>query len=400
MKLPGAGTAGSCEVCERHAESMYRIEGMDCHDEVALLERRLKHVSGFEGLTADVVNQRLFVRYDAARVTSADLVAAIGETGMRAWLDHERPHAPLEGASRRRLRFVVASGIALAAGLVLEHAQMWPTAARLAFLAAIACGSALTLGRAIQAARAFSLDINVLMLIAAGGAIAIGQWSEAATVMFLFALAQWLETRSMERTRRAIRELMDLAPEEAVVRRGGAEHQVRVDDLQVGETIVVRPGGKIPLDGLIVAGISQINQAPITGESLPVDKGPGDEVFAGTINGTGALEVHVTRVGHDTTLGRIISLVEVAQAQRAPAQTFVERFARVLHSGGDRARGGRRGRAAGDARSTVHSLGVPRARAAGDFLSVCAGDLDACLDCLRPGRRGPQGRTDQRRTSS
>jgi Zn2+/Cd2+-exporting ATPase len=328
MSRAGLGAASTCDVCERHAESVYRIEGMDCHDEVAVLERRLKHVPGFEGLTADVVNQRLWVRYDAARLAPADLVAAIAQTGMRAWLHHERPIAPLDGASRRRLLLVVASGITLAAGLALDHAGLWPAAALLAFLAAIACGSALTMRRAIAAARAFSLDINVLMLVAVGGAIALGQWSEAATVIFLFALAQWLETRSMERTRRAIRELMDLAPSEALVRRGGVERRVKVDDLEVGETLVVRPGEKIPLDGRIVAGTSQINQAPITGESLPVEKRAGDEVFAGTINGTGALEIRVTRIGHDTTLGRIISLVEMAQAQRAPAQAFVERFAR------------------------------------------------------------------------
>ena len=312
----------------QHAESMYRVEGMDCHDEVTLLQRRLSHVPGFKGLTADVVNQRVLVRYDAARVTSADLVAAIGETGMRAWLHHERPHAPLDGASPWRLRFVVASGAALALGAVLASMGVAPVAARTAFLVALASGSVLTVGRAVRSARAWSFDINVLMLVAVSGALVIGEWSEAATVMFLFALAQWLETRSMERARRAIRDLMDLAPDEAVVRRLGAGQQVRVADLQVGETIVVRPGGRIPLDGRILAGTSQINQAPITGESLPVDKGPGDEVFAGTINGTGALDIEVTRVGHDTTLGRIISLVEVAQAERAPAQTFVERFAR------------------------------------------------------------------------
>src|SRR5512135_2655802 len=161
MTLSRPAAVVSCEVCEQHAESMYRIEGMDCHEEVALLERRLKHVPGFEGLTADVVNQRLFVRYDAARVTSADLVAAIGETGLRAWLQHERPKAPLDGASRWRLRLIVASGLALAAGLALEHVYAWPAAARLAFLATLGCGSALTVRRAIQSARAFLFDINV-----------------------------------------------------------------------------------------------------------------------------------------------------------------------------------------------------------------------------------------------
>ncbi len=328
MTRPRAGRDVACEVCERHAESVYRVEGMDCHEEVALLERRLKPLPGFEGLTADVVNQRLWVRYDAARVSSADVVAAIGHTGMRAWLQHERPTAPLGGAGRLRVAGVIVSGAALVGGLALERAGAPHAAAWLAYAAAIACGSALVLRRALSAARSFALDINVLMLVAVAGAMALRQWAEAATVIFLFALAQLLETRSMERARRAIRELMDLAPGEALVRRNGAEQRVKAGDVAVGDTILVRPGEKIPLDGRVLAGTSEVNQAPITGESLPVEKGVGAEVFAGTINGTGALEITVTRVGHDTTLGRIISLVEVAQAQRAPAQAFVERFAR------------------------------------------------------------------------
>jgi Cd2+/Zn2+-exporting ATPase len=328
MSAASAGARAACEVCERHAESIYRIEGMDCHEEVALLERRLKPLPGFEGLTADVVNQRLWVRYDAARVTSEQVVTAIAQTGMRAWLQHERPVAPLNGTGRARLVMVTVSGVALAFGFLLGFGGAPPAVAWAAFALSVLVGSGLTLGRALSAARILSLDINVLMVIAVIGAMALGQWAEAATVIFLFALAQLLETRSMERARQAIRGLMDLAPGEAIVRRGGTEERVRVDDLAVGELIVVRPGEKIPLDGRIVAGTSSVNQAPITGESLPVDKRAGDDVFAGTINGTGALEVSVTRVGHDTTLGRIISLVEVAQAQRAPAQAFVERFAR------------------------------------------------------------------------
>jgi Zn2+/Cd2+-exporting ATPase len=166
------------------------------------------------------------------------------------------------------------------------------------------------------------------MLVAVAGAVAIGEWTEAATVVFLFALAQLLETRSMERARHAIRGLMDLASKEALVRRDGVERLVNVDLVGLGETIVIRPGEKIPLDGRVLSGESQVNQAPITGESLPVDKRRHDEVFAGTINGRGALEVSVTHALRDTTLARIISLVEHAQAQRAPSQAFVERFAR------------------------------------------------------------------------
>jgi Zn2+/Cd2+-exporting ATPase len=168
----------------------------------------------------------------------------------------------------------------------------------------------------------------VLMTIAVFGAIALGEWSEAAAVVFLFAAAQYLESRSMDRARHAIRALMDLTPADALVIRGGHEHRVPVDDVRTGDVLRIRPGAKVPLDGVVTAGASDVNQAPITGESLPVDKHPGDELFAGTINGRGALEMHVTRLRRDTTLARIIHLVDRAQAQRAPTQAFVERFAR------------------------------------------------------------------------
>jgi Cd2+/Zn2+-exporting ATPase len=167
------------------------------------------------------------------------------------------------------------------------------------------------------------------MLIAVVGAIAIGEWSEAAMVTFLFALAQWIESRNMERARLAIRALMELSPNEALVHRDGRDVRVPVDTVLIGDVLVVRPGEKIPLDGVVAAGDSEVNQAPITGESLPAVKQPGDEVFAGTINGHGALTVRVTHLRGDTTLARIINLVEHAQSERAPSQTFVERFARI-----------------------------------------------------------------------
>jgi len=174
-----------------------------------------------------------------------------------------------------------------------------------------------------------SLDINVLMLVAVVGAVALGQWSEAAAVVFLFAFAQTLEARTMERARTAVRALMALTPAEVLVRDQAGERTLAVDLVKPGAIIVVKPGEKLPLDGEVVAGVSAVNQATVTGESIPVDKGPGDEVFAGTINGRGALDVRVTRLQRDTTLARIIHLVERAQAQRAPVQTLIERFGRI-----------------------------------------------------------------------
>jgi Cd2+/Zn2+-exporting ATPase len=317
----------SCAVCEIHAESTFKIDGMDCREEVAILERRLKHLPGLEDFVADLVGQRLRVRYDAAKLSTTAIAEAIAQTGMRAWLEHEHPVGPTAPATVRQL-LVVSSGVMLVAGVVLQWLAAPAVLVHTVFAVAIVTGGVYTARRALAATRVLSLDINVLMLVAVIGAVAIGQWSEGATVTFLFALAQILETWSMDRARTAIRALMSLTPAEALIHRDGVEKRVRVEDVRPGEVVYVRPGEKIPLDGLVIGGASPVNQSPITGESLPVDKADGDEVYAGTINGHGALEVRVTRLGRDTTLARIIALVELAQAQRAPSQTFVEKFAR------------------------------------------------------------------------
>jgi Cd2+/Zn2+-exporting ATPase len=317
----------SCAVCEIHAESIFKIDGMDCREEVAILERRLKHLPGLEDFVADLVGQRLRVRYDAAKLSTSAITEAIGHTGMRAWLEHEQPVGHSAAATSRQA-LVIISGLALAVGLLLQWFGAPVFLDRVAFAAAIATGGIYTARRAWAATRVMSLDINVLMLVAVVGAMAIGQWSEGATVTFLFAFAQILEARSMDRARHAIRALMDLSPAEALVHRDGAEIKVRVDDVRPGEILVVKPGEKIPLDGIVTSGDSPVNQAPITGESLPVEKSTGQEVYAGTINGYGALEIRVTHLRRDTTLARIIALVELAQSQRAPTQAFVEKFAR------------------------------------------------------------------------
>jgi Cd2+/Zn2+-exporting ATPase len=319
-------TTATCPVCELHAESTFRIEGMDCHEEVAILQRRLGGLKGLEALEADVVGQRLKIKYDAAALSTATIAEAVAQTGMRAWLETEQAVPPSAGSWRDRL--VLASGVAFGLGLTAQFfapaVPPWPL-----YLISAVCGGIPVGRRAWTSARAGVLDINVLMVIAVVGAITLGEWTEAASVVFLFALAQLLETRAMERARGAIRALMELAPSEARVRRQGAELTVPIDDVRVGETVLVQPGAKVPLDGRVTAGESAVNQAPVTGESLPVDKGTGDEVFAGTINGRGALDVEVTHLRRDSTIARIIDLVDRAQAQRAPSQAFIERFARV-----------------------------------------------------------------------
>jgi Cd2+/Zn2+-exporting ATPase len=321
-----ANKHGVCTVCEIHAESVFKIDGMDCREEVAILERRLKHLPGLEELVPDLVGQRLRVRYDAAKLSTSLIVEAVAQTGMRAWLEHEQPVGHTAAATARQT-LVVMSGASLAAGLAAQFFGAPALTVQAACLVSIVTGGIYTARRAWAATRVMSLDINVLMLVAVIGAIIIGEWAEGATVTFLFAFAQILEARSMDRARNAIRALMDLTPPEALVRRNGIEERLRVEDVKLGEILLIKPGEKIPLDGVVVSGSSPVNQAPITGESLPVEKSLRHDVYAGTINGYGALDIRVTHLRQDTTLARIISLVEVAQAQRAPSQAFVERFA-------------------------------------------------------------------------
>ena len=221
---------------------------------------------------------------------------------------------------------------AAAAGLVLLGCTLgllavYPWWATVVFVAAALIGSIFPAQRALQSVRRGTLDINALMVIAVLGAVAIGEFEEAAMVVSLFAAAQWLEAQSLDKARKAIGRLLDSSPTDVVIRDAAGEHRVGVDAVALGALMIVRPGEKLVLDGVVLSGRSDVNQAPITGESQPVEKSEGDEVFAGTINGHGALAVTVTRRRADTTLARIIHLVETAQAQRAPVQQFIDRFA-------------------------------------------------------------------------
>src|SRR5437762_2854324 len=317
----------TCTVCELHAEAIFRVEGMDCNEEVVILERRLKPLAGLEALSADLIGQRLHVKYDAAKLATSAMVDAVGETGMRMWLESEEPMVGGAALDSRRKLMLICGGLLLVAALF--QAEGLPRAAMAFYVAGTTVGVAFPARRALTAARSRILDINVLMVIAVIGALALGDWPEAASVVFLFAVAQWLEVRTMEGARQAIRALIDLAPREALVRRNGREERIPVDAIAPGDEIVIRPGEKVPLDGLVIGGRSDVNEAPLTGESRPIDKEPGDEVYAGTINGRGAMEVRVLRFGRDSRLSRIIHLVETAQAKRAPVQSFVDRFARI-----------------------------------------------------------------------
>ena len=314
------------------------VSGMDCGSCAATVERTLRRLAGVCAARADVVGGRVRVTYDASLVTPVDLAGEIARAGYRVEGEDDGARGGVSRTSsivsgwwgrHGRRALTVASGVSWALSLVAASVFGSAAVSGLFAVVSVATGGRYVFPRGLRSLRARSLDMNFLMSIAAVGAFLIGEYVEAASVIFLFSVAQLLETYSMDRARHAVRALMDLSPAEATVLRGGREVRVPVESVEPGEIVVVRPGERIAVDGEVVAGWSSVNQAAITGESLPVDRGPGDEVFAGTLNGEGALEVRSTRRASDTSLARILHTIEEAQASRAPSQTFVDRFARV-----------------------------------------------------------------------
>ncbi|MBN2847502.1 MAG: cation-translocating P-type ATPase [Coriobacteriia bacterium] len=285
-------------------------------------------------LSADVnfATGLLRIEYDRANDPRARAVAIVvgaghGIEALAVADDTGLP--PVSWWTRNRTEVSVAASAAL---LIVGWLLSWTgaeTAGMAAHALAIIVGGSLVWRRAVVSLMARSLDMNVLMTLAVSGAAALGEWGEGATVIVLFALGGMLESRSVARTRREIGELMSLAPARARVRRDGVELEVGPEDVAVGESVVVRPGERVPLDGRITEGRSAFDESPITGESLPADRGPGDLVYAGTLNTSGLVVIVTTAGATDTTIARIVELVESAQATRAPVQRFVDRFSRV-----------------------------------------------------------------------
>lgn len=321
----------------------FRINGMDCAEEVALLRRELSHVAGITDLTFDVVRAKMTVEYQAP-AGEEGIQEAVARTGMRAeaWSD-ARKESWWDRNGRAALAWL--SGLALVAALLdaametgdfvgsfLAHQHHageveWHRVGL--FGMAVMAGLWTSLPKALASLRAGRADMNVLMVISIAGAIVLNEWPEAATVAFLFSMANLLESWSMGRARKAVQALLDLSPKEAAVVHGDHTHRVAVEALRVGQMIAVTPGERIPTDGVIAQGRSTVDQALLTGESVPVRKEEGDEVYAGTMNVDGALVVRVRRPHSDTTLARIQRMVEDSQRRRTASEQWVERFAAV-----------------------------------------------------------------------
>ena len=313
----------------------YRIVQMDCPTEEKLLRDKLSRLPGVQALEFNLMQRVLTVtRLPEAQ---AAVTAGIRELGftpeLLTGLPSSAPGQAAEqvpGASHSRWALLALSGVAAVAAEASEWlgAPHW-LAALLALVAILSVGLG-TYKKGWIALKNRNLNINALMSIAVTGAMLIGQWPEAAMVMFLFTVAELIEARSLDRARNAIRGLLDLAPQQASVRQGDGQWLATdTKTVPVGAIVRVLPGERIGLDGIVVAGRSSVNQAPITGESLPVEKGPGEPLFAGTINQTGVLEFRVTAIAADTTLARIIHAVEEAQGARSPTQRFVDQFSRI-----------------------------------------------------------------------
>ena len=307
-----------------------RVEGMDCADEVAALERALKPVTGIRDFKVNLMAGNVTFAHEK-ELSTDDLIRAVGQAGLKACAIVEGEEQETSASAQRaRLIAVIVSGSLTGLGMLMQWQKIaGPYGQIVAFVIAIIAGGWFIAPKAWRAVRQLSLDMNVLMTVAVVGAAIIGEWSEGAAVVFLFALSELLEAFSLNRARRAIQALLKLAPETALVKRDNEVKEVPVAEVNVGEIVVIRSGAKVPLDGEVVSGESAINQAPITGESMPVEKKVGDQVFAGTINTEGALEVRVTKPHTETTLSKIIQLVEEAQSEKAPSQRFVDRFARI-----------------------------------------------------------------------
>lgn len=327
---------------------IFKIRGMDCADEVAVLRREIGPlVGGGDHLDFDILNGKMMIAADVGVGSAEAIRAAVARTGMRAeeWRPDQPPSAPAdEGRRRTQAAFTAASGALVIIGALLQAwfagslaaafgeglGRSMPIPAMAAYTVAIVLGGRYVIVKAWYAARRLRPDMNLLMTVAVVGAILIGDWLEAATVAFLFALSLALEGWSVGRARRAIAALLELAPPIVrLVETDGAEREAPADAVSVGARFVVKPGERIPLDGRVFKGVSAVNQAPITGESIPVSKEPNSEVYAGTINGEGVLEIESTKRAGETTLAHIIKLVEAAQSRRSPSEQWVEKFAKV-----------------------------------------------------------------------
>ncbi|MCC8433835.1 cadmium-translocating P-type ATPase [Brevibacillus sp. M2.1A] len=324
---PAAAATESAGILSSQAV-VYRVIGMDCSSCAKSLEKHMQTLPAVKEVNVNFSTGKMQLIADG--LGDDAVVKEVAKAGYSAMLLTRRTAKAVPKTDQAGTVLTTISGVLLALGFLGSLSpSISPLVVTVLYALSIISGGYRPARSAFYAIKSGSLDMNVLMSVAAVGAALIGEWLEGATVVWLFSIGNLLQTKSIEKTRDSIRNLMDLAPPEAWVKVGESLTRKPVEDIAVGQVIVVKPGEKIPLDGVIVHGTSSVNQAPITGESIPVDKLVGDSVFAGSVNESGAVEIRVTKLVEDTAIARIIHLVEEAQEKKAPTQAFVDKFAAI-----------------------------------------------------------------------
>ncbi|MGI8439780.1 MAG: heavy metal translocating P-type ATPase [Thermoleophilaceae bacterium] len=323
-----SGGGGGTDRTGRGPARRFRVDGMDCAACAQTVERAVAAVDGVDAVEVSFGSATMEVRGDSP---PARFTAAVPSAGHRARPSEQRGQGPRVPFWRRDARSVstTASVLVLSVAVVTSLAGAPAAAATALYLTSLAVGGWPIARAALVSLRRWNLDMNVLMTLAAVGAVGIGEYAEGAWVLVLFALGTTLEGFALERTRRSVEALMELAPDEASLVDGEEERVVAVAEVARGAMFVVRPGERIPLDGEVVDGFSGVDESPITGESVPVDKEPGDAVFAGSLVAEGSLRLRCTRASDESTLSRIAALVERAQGSRAPSERLIDRFTRL-----------------------------------------------------------------------
>ncbi|WP_410507830.1 heavy metal translocating P-type ATPase [Methanosarcina hadiensis] len=305
------------------------IMGLDCVDCAAKLEKRISKVPGVESAQINFGTSKITVTHSGPAAEILSTIEKMGYSG-KVDTDFQIKNEPASNwKSNQYIKPTVVSFIMLVFGFIAGRLEAPELMVNVIFLIGILLGGFLPARNGISVlVNAREFDMNLLMTIAVIGASALGTFEEAATVVFLFSFGNALQSYTLDKTRNSIRALMDLTPNVALVRRGTSEIKLPVEQLAIGDVIIVRPGERIAMDGKVSAGYSTVNEAPITGESIPVEKQPGDEIYAGTVNERGSLEIKVTKLARDNTMSRIIHMVEEAQGKRAQSQQFVDKFAK------------------------------------------------------------------------
>ncbi|MCK4776217.1 MAG: cation-translocating P-type ATPase, partial [Candidatus Krumholzibacteria bacterium] len=308
---------------------LLEVQGLCCIEEKVLIEKKMGALDGIEDIDVNVVLQRLRVDYDPTRLSPQDIIKTISETGMKALAPDRMALGRFAWWKEARILLLALSGLLTTTALVGLAVGMPEWLGRTLYIIAIVAGGFYPAKAGLSAARTFTMNINTLLILGVVGAVGLDLWDEAAILVLVYSLGNVLEAYVVKKARGAVKSFVELSPKEAVVRRDGEEIVLPADRLRIGDTVIVRPGERIPIDGVVEGGGSYVDESAVTGEPIAVSKTTGKSVFAGTINQQGSLTVRVTHMAKDTTLARIIHSIEEAQAKKSNYQLFGERFSRI-----------------------------------------------------------------------